>query len=152
MNPPPSPPSLRPRASSSASSERSSSPLLMNSTQSLDPMPRFSFSTEDDGETQTCIHTHTRTYTHVHTHTHKCTHTQTHQCVTTLSSDGVVSNLRRIRLRSNSTGTRPSYRRGASRRITNQLDAPEKPRPPVSCKVPKSASVSSLSLVITTGN
>ncbi|XP_067108643.1 microtubule-associated serine/threonine-protein kinase 3 isoform X3 [Osmerus mordax] len=103
--------SLRPRASSSASSERSSSPLLMNSTQSLDTMPRFSFSTEDD--------------------------------------DCVVSNLRRIRLRSNSTGTRPSYRRGASRRITHQLDAPEKPRPPASCKVPKSASVSSLSLVIT---
>lgn len=64
--------------------------------------------------------------------------------------DGMVSNLQRIRLRSNSTGTRPSYRRGASRRIAHQLDTPEKPRSPTG-KVPKSASVSGLSLVITPG-
>lgn len=64
--------------------------------------------------------------------------------------DGMVSNLRRIRLRSNSTGTRPSFRRGASRRIAHQLETPEKPRSP-SNKVPKSASVSGLSLVITPG-
>ncbi|KAL0966654.1 hypothetical protein UPYG_G00297940 [Umbra pygmaea] len=103
---------LRPRASSSSSpSERSSSLLVMNSTQSLDTMPRFAISAEDE--------------------------------------DGVVSNLRRIRLRSNSTGTRPSYRRGASRRIGHQLDTPEKPRPPAGCKLPKSASVSGLSLIIT---
>ncbi|XP_056149716.1 microtubule-associated serine/threonine-protein kinase 3 [Lampris incognitus] len=104
--------SLRPRASSSSSqSERSASPLVMNSTQSLDTMPRFAISAEEE--------------------------------------DGMVSNLRRIRLRSNSTGTRPSYRRGASRRIAHQLETPEKPRPPTSCKVPKSASVSGLSLIIT---
>ncbi|XP_076000810.1 microtubule-associated serine/threonine-protein kinase 3 isoform X2 [Genypterus blacodes] len=105
--------SLRPRASSSSSqSERSASPLVMNSTQSLDIMPRFAISAEEE-------------------------------------VDGVVSNLRRIRLRSNSTGTRPSYRRGASRRIAHQLETPEKPRPPTGCKVPKSASVSGLSLIIT---
>ncbi|KAM3865567.1 microtubule-associated serine/threonine-protein kinase 3 [Diretmus argenteus] len=104
--------SLRPRASSSSSqSERSASPLVMNSTQSLDVMPRFAISAEEE--------------------------------------DGMVSNLRRIRLRSNSTGTRPSYRRGASRRIAHQLETPEKPRPPTGCKVPKSASVSGLSLIIT---
>uniref|UniRef100_A0A667YIR2 non-specific serine/threonine protein kinase n=1 Tax=Myripristis murdjan TaxID=586833 RepID=A0A667YIR2_9TELE len=104
--------SLRPRASSSSSqSERSASPLVMNSTQSLDTMPRFAISAEEE--------------------------------------DGMVSNLRRIRLRSNSTGTRPSYRRGASRRIAHQLETPEKPRPPTGCKVPKSASVSGLSLIIT---
>ncbi|XP_057712807.1 microtubule-associated serine/threonine-protein kinase 3 isoform X7 [Corythoichthys intestinalis] len=103
--------SLRPRASSSSSqSERSASPLVLNSTQSLDMMPRFAISAEEE--------------------------------------DGVVSNLRRIRLRSNSTGTRPSFRRGASRRIAHQLDTPEKPRPPAG-KVPKSASVSGLSLIIT---
>lgn len=62
--------------------------------------------------------------------------------------DGIVSNLRRIRLRSNSTGTRPSFRRGASRRIAHQLETPEKPRSP-SGNVPKSASVSGLSLIIT---
>ncbi|KAM9349066.1 microtubule-associated serine/threonine-protein kinase 3 [Symphorus nematophorus] len=103
--------SLRPRASSSSSqSERSASPLVMNSTQSLDIMPRFAISAEEE--------------------------------------DGMVSNLRRIRLRSNSTGTRPSFRRGASRRIAHQLETPEKPRSPAG-KVPKSASVSGLSLIIT---
>ncbi|KAK7944609.1 hypothetical protein WMY93_000337 [Mugilogobius chulae] len=103
--------SLRPRASSSSSqSERSASPLVMNSTQSLDIMPRFAISAEEE--------------------------------------DGVVSNLRRIRLRSNSTGTRPSFRRGASRRIAHQLETPEKQKPAVG-KVPKSASVSGLSLIIT---
>lgn len=64
--------------------------------------------------------------------------------------DGMVSNLRRIRLRSNSTGTRPSFRRGASRRIAHQLETPEKPKSPAN-KVPKSASVSGLSLIITPG-
>eukprot|EP00063_Salmo_salar_P020470 XP_013995305.1 PREDICTED: microtubule-associated serine/threonine-protein kinase 3-like isoform X6 [Salmo salar] len=102
--------SLRPRASSGSSqSERSASPLVMNSTQSLDTMPRFAISAEDE--------------------------------------DGVVSNLRRIRLRSNSTGTRPSYRRGGSRRFGHQPDTPEKPRSPAGCMVPKSASVSGLSLI-----
>lgn len=44
--------SLRPRASSSSSqSERSASPLVMNSTQSLDVMPRFAISAEEEGET-----------------------------------------------------------------------------------------------------
>ncbi|XP_028328235.1 LOW QUALITY PROTEIN: microtubule-associated serine/threonine-protein kinase 3 [Gouania willdenowi] len=103
--------SLRPRASSSSSqSERSASPLVMNSTQSLDIMPRFAISAEEE--------------------------------------DGMVSNFRRIRLRSNSTGTRPAFRRGASRRIQHQLETPEKPRPAAG-KVPKSASVSGLSLIIT---
>ncbi|XP_063317596.1 microtubule-associated serine/threonine-protein kinase 3 isoform X2 [Pelmatolapia mariae] len=103
--------SLRPRASSSSSqSERSTSPLVMNNTQSFDIMPRVAIPADEE--------------------------------------DGMVSNLRRIRLRSNSTGTRPSFRRGASRRIAHQLETPEKPRSP-SGKVPKSASVSGLSLIIT---
>ncbi|XP_024908119.1 microtubule-associated serine/threonine-protein kinase 3 isoform X2 [Cynoglossus semilaevis] len=103
--------SLRPRASSGSSqSDRSASPLVMNSTQSLDIMPRFTIAPEEE--------------------------------------DGMVSNLRRIRLRSNSTGTRPSFRRGASRRIAHQLETPEKPKSPAG-KVPKSASVSGLSLIIT---
>uniref|UniRef100_A0A3P9NXP5 non-specific serine/threonine protein kinase n=1 Tax=Poecilia reticulata TaxID=8081 RepID=A0A3P9NXP5_POERE len=103
--------SLRPRASSSSShSERSGSPLVMNSTQSLDAATRFTIPTEEE--------------------------------------DGIVSNLRRIRLRSNSTGTRPSFRRGASRRIAHQLETPEKPRSPAG-NVPKSASISGLSLIIT---
>ncbi|XP_037537942.1 microtubule-associated serine/threonine-protein kinase 3 [Nematolebias whitei] len=103
--------SLRPRASSSSShSERSASPLVVNSTQSFDATPRVSIPADEE--------------------------------------DGMISNLRRIRLRSNSTGTRPSFRRGASRRIPHQLETPEKPRSP-SGNVPKSASVSGLSLIIT---
>lgn len=44
--------SLRPRASSSSSqSERSASPLVMNSTQSLDIMPRFAVAAEEEGVT-----------------------------------------------------------------------------------------------------
>uniref|UniRef100_A0A8C7WW84 non-specific serine/threonine protein kinase n=1 Tax=Oryzias sinensis TaxID=183150 RepID=A0A8C7WW84_9TELE len=62
----------------------------------------------------------------------------------------MVSNFRRIRLRSNSTGTRPTFRKGASRRIAQQLESPENPRT-LSGKMPKSASVSGLSLVITPG-
>ncbi len=51
--------SLRPRASSSSSqSERSASPLVMNSTQSLDIMPRFAISAEEEGE----IHKHVHLY------------------------------------------------------------------------------------------
>uniref|UniRef100_A0AAQ5Z308 non-specific serine/threonine protein kinase n=1 Tax=Amphiprion ocellaris TaxID=80972 RepID=A0AAQ5Z308_AMPOC len=42
--------SLRPRASSSSSqSERSTSPLVMSSTHSLETMPRFALSTDDEG-------------------------------------------------------------------------------------------------------
>ncbi|XP_068604889.1 microtubule-associated serine/threonine-protein kinase 3-like [Brachionichthys hirsutus] len=107
--------SLRPRASSSSSqSERGAGPLVMNSTQSLDIMPRFAIAAEEE-------------------------------------VDGMVSSLRRIRLRSNSTGTRPSFRRGASRRIAHQLETPEKTKTPAG-KVPKSASVSGLSLIITPDN
>uniref|UniRef100_A0A674DYN9 non-specific serine/threonine protein kinase n=1 Tax=Salmo trutta TaxID=8032 RepID=A0A674DYN9_SALTR len=77
-----------------------------------------------------------------------CTHSSQHIHLTHPPlSDGVVSNLRRIRLRSNSTGTRPSYRRGGSRRFGHQPDTPEKPRSPTGCMVPKSASVSGLSLI-----
>lgn len=42
--------SLRPRASSSSSqSERSTSPLVISSTHSLETMPRFALSTDDEG-------------------------------------------------------------------------------------------------------
>lgn len=46
--------SLRPRASSSSSqSERSASPLVMNSTQSLDIMPRFAVAEEEGARRNT---------------------------------------------------------------------------------------------------
>ncbi|XP_028856137.1 microtubule-associated serine/threonine-protein kinase 3 isoform X3 [Denticeps clupeoides] len=108
--------SLRPRASSSSSqSERSTSPLVMSSTHSLETMPRFALSTDDEAEV-------------------------------------VVSNLHRIRLRSNSTGAKHSSPReqGSARRYGNQLETPDRQRMPAGGKVPKSASVSALSLIITT--
>ncbi|XP_075896761.1 microtubule-associated serine/threonine-protein kinase 3 isoform X3 [Nelusetta ayraudi] len=108
--------SLRPRASSSSSqSERSTSPLVISSTHSLETMPRFALSTDDEAEV-------------------------------------VVSNLRRIRIRSNSTGAKHSSPKEAAgpRRFGNQLETPDKQRLPCGGKVPKSASVSALSLIITT--
>uniref|UniRef100_A0A3Q3W3I0 non-specific serine/threonine protein kinase n=1 Tax=Mola mola TaxID=94237 RepID=A0A3Q3W3I0_MOLML len=113
---------------SSSQSERSASPLVMNSTQSLDIMPRFAIAAEEEVSLQLWNTGADALYIFI--------------------VDGMVSNLRRIRLRSNSTGTRPSFRRGASRRIAHQLETPEKPKSPAS-KVPKSASVSGLSLIIT---
>ncbi|KAM6938735.1 microtubule-associated serine/threonine-protein kinase 3 isoform 6-T6 [Lycodopsis pacificus] len=108
--------SLRPRASSSSSqSERSTSPLVMSSTQSLETMPRFALSTDDEAEV-------------------------------------VVSNLRRIRIRSNSTGAKHSSPKDPTgpRRFGNQLETPDRQRLPCGGKVPKSASISALSLIITT--
>ncbi|XP_026178995.1 microtubule-associated serine/threonine-protein kinase 3 [Mastacembelus armatus] len=108
--------SLRPRASSSSSqSERSTSPLVMSSTHSLETMPRFALSTDDE-------------------------------------ADMVVSNLRRIRIRSNSTGAKHSSPKDpiGPRRFGNQLETPDRQRLPCGGKVPKSASISALSLIITT--
>ncbi|XP_068445591.1 microtubule-associated serine/threonine-protein kinase 3 isoform X2 [Clinocottus analis] len=108
--------SLRPRASSSSSqSERSTSPLVMSSTHSLETMPRFALSTDDEAEV-------------------------------------VVSNLRRIRIRSNSTGAKHSSPKDPAgpRRFGNQLETPDRQRLPCGGKVPKSASISALSLIITT--
>ncbi|XP_045079458.1 microtubule-associated serine/threonine-protein kinase 3-like isoform X2 [Coregonus clupeaformis] len=66
----------------------------------------------------------------------------------------VVSNLHRIRIRSNSTGKKHSSPKdhGAPRRFGNQLETPDRQtpdRPRLGGKVPKSASVSALSLIIT---
>ncbi|XP_007240235.2 microtubule-associated serine/threonine-protein kinase 3 isoform X5 [Astyanax mexicanus] len=106
---------LRPRASSSSSqSDRCVSPLVVSSTHSLEAMPRFALSTDDEAEV-------------------------------------VVSNLRRIRLRSNSTGTKHSSPREHSspRCFGNQLETPDRQRLSPGGKVPKSASISTLSLIIT---
>ncbi|KAK0155199.1 Microtubule-associated serine/threonine-protein kinase 3 [Merluccius polli] len=106
---------LRARASSSSSqSERSASPLVMSSTHSLETMPRFAFSTDDEAEV-------------------------------------VVSNLRRIRIRSNSTGAKHSSPKEPTgpRRFGNQLETPDRQRLPCGGKVPKSASISALSLIVT---
>lgn len=64
-----------------------------------------------------------------------------------------MSNLRRIRIRSNSTGGKHSSPKepAGPRRFGNQLETPDRQRLPCGGKVPKSASVSALSLIITTG-
>uniref|UniRef100_A0A665VCB6 non-specific serine/threonine protein kinase n=1 Tax=Echeneis naucrates TaxID=173247 RepID=A0A665VCB6_ECHNA len=120
---------LRPRASSSSSqSERSTSPLVMSSTHSLETMPRFALSTDDEGDDPAIL---PRTY---------------------FLSCLVVSNLRRVRIRSNSTGAKHSSPKEPTgpRRFGNQLETPDRQRLPCGGKVPKSASVSALSLIITT--
>ncbi|XP_010895798.2 microtubule-associated serine/threonine-protein kinase 3 isoform X2 [Esox lucius] len=110
--------SLRPRASSSSSQpERSVGPLVLSSTHSLETMPRFAFSTDDEAEV-------------------------------------VVSNLHRIRIRSNSTGAKHSSPKDhrVPRRFGNQLETPDRrasDRQRLGGKVPKSSSVSALSLIIT---
>uniref|UniRef100_A0A8B9KWV3 non-specific serine/threonine protein kinase n=1 Tax=Astyanax mexicanus TaxID=7994 RepID=A0A8B9KWV3_ASTMX len=67
------------------------------------------------------------------------------------AAEVVVSNLRRIRLRSNSTGTKHSSPREHSspRCFGNQLETPDRQRLSPGGKVPKSASISTLSLIIT---
>uniref|UniRef100_A0A3Q2GQ43 non-specific serine/threonine protein kinase n=1 Tax=Cyprinodon variegatus TaxID=28743 RepID=A0A3Q2GQ43_CYPVA len=121
--------SLRPRASSSSSqSERSASPLVMSSTHSLETMPRFALSTDDEGMEMVFTF-----------------------CTVPSAAEVVVSNLRRIRIRSNSTGAKHSSPKDPAgpRRFGNQLETPDRQRPPCGGKVPKSASVSALSLIIT---
>uniref|UniRef100_A0A3Q2XQJ2 non-specific serine/threonine protein kinase n=1 Tax=Hippocampus comes TaxID=109280 RepID=A0A3Q2XQJ2_HIPCM len=111
----------------SSQSERSTSPLVMSSTHSLEMTPRFAVSTDDEGNYK-------------------------------LTSRGrvefglVVSKLRRIRIRSNSTGAKHSSPKepAGPRRFGNQLETPDRQRLPCGGKVPKSASVSALSLIITT--
>uniref|UniRef100_A0A671NG20 non-specific serine/threonine protein kinase n=1 Tax=Sinocyclocheilus anshuiensis TaxID=1608454 RepID=A0A671NG20_9TELE len=114
--------SLRPRTSSSSSQpERAVRPLVVSSTHSLEAMPRFALSTDDEGK------------------------------LTLRMSEVAVSNLRRIRLRSNSTGTKHSSPReqGSPQCFGNQLETPDRQRLSPGRKVPKSASVSTLSLIIT---
>ncbi|XP_051984508.1 microtubule-associated serine/threonine-protein kinase 3-like isoform X2 [Xyrauchen texanus] len=106
-------PSQRPRAlSSSSHPESGSSPVILNSTQSLEAMPRFAFPEDEEG---------------------------------------LVSSLQRIRLRSNSTGTRPASGRDhkGPRQLGLQLETTEKSRSDFTCKVSKSASVSGMSLIVT---
>uniref|UniRef100_A0A8C6MET3 non-specific serine/threonine protein kinase n=1 Tax=Nothobranchius furzeri TaxID=105023 RepID=A0A8C6MET3_NOTFU len=68
------------------------------------------------------------------------------------AAEVVVSNLRRIRIRSNSTGAKHSSPKDPTgpRRFGNQLETPDRQKLPCGGKVPKSASVSALSLIITT--
>ncbi|XP_056425948.1 microtubule-associated serine/threonine-protein kinase 3 isoform X6 [Hyla sarda] len=121
-------------------SERSASPCVLTSTCSLDTMPKFAFSSEDE------------------TSDHKSDKPTfslgeikgTSSKQSSLCAD--IVSLSRTRLRSNSTGAKNSTPRtlesGLSRRLRSQRETPEKSSSPGS-RVPKSASVSALSLIIT---
>lgn len=119
-------------------SERGAAPGLLTSTCSLDTMPRFAFSSEDE----TSDHKSERPSLETRGTSPK---------PSSLCAD--IVSLSRTRLRSNSTGAKNSTPRtldpGLSRRLRGQRETPEKQSPHPGGRIPKSASVSALSLVIT---
>ncbi|KAM9329940.1 microtubule-associated serine/threonine-protein kinase 3 [Gastrophryne carolinensis] len=118
-------------------SERSASPCILTSTCSLDTMPRFAFSSEDETTARTIEQT---TFSEVRRTPSKTTSL----CAEILSQS-------RTRLRSNSTGAKYSTPRTLEpgRRLRSQRDITEKYSSPPGSRVPKSASVSALSLIVT---
>ncbi|XP_075198689.1 microtubule-associated serine/threonine-protein kinase 3 [Anomaloglossus baeobatrachus] len=122
-------------------SERSASPCVLTSTCSLDTMPKFAFSSEDE----TSDHKYDKplfTLGDIKGTSPK---------PSSLCAD--IVSLSRTRLRSNSTGAKNSTPRsldpGLSRRLRGQRETPEKQCSTPGSRVPKSASVSALSLIIT---
>ncbi|KAF4789953.1 microtubule-associated serine/threonine-protein kinase 3 isoform X3 [Turdus rufiventris] len=127
--------------------ERSRSPTALPSTLSLDTMPKFAFSSEDESP---CVgSSKPERPKFVVGDSDAGTGGAVKQSA--LSADLV--NLNRIRLRSNSTGTKNSTPRSlepsGGRRLSTQRDVPERQRASLGSRVPKSASVSALSLIIT---
>ncbi|KAG8454805.1 hypothetical protein GDO86_001139 [Hymenochirus boettgeri] len=121
-------------------SERSSSPSVLTSTCSLDTMPKFAFSSEED------------------TSDHKAERPsfiigELKGTPPKPSSLCDIVSLSRTRLRSNSTGARNStpctLEANISRRLRGQKETPDKHSFSTASRVPKSASVSALSLIIT---
>uniref|UniRef100_A0A803YN91 non-specific serine/threonine protein kinase n=1 Tax=Meleagris gallopavo TaxID=9103 RepID=A0A803YN91_MELGA len=139
-----------------AQHERSRSPAALTSTYSLDTMPKFAFSSEDEspcvascGVFSPCLPAPYR-----RSKGPPPSLAISAPCSSSLCAADLVS-LNRIRLRSNSTGTKNSAPRGlepgSSRRLSSQRDGVERPRASPGSRVPKSASVSALSLIITSG-
>uniref|UniRef100_G1N037 non-specific serine/threonine protein kinase n=1 Tax=Meleagris gallopavo TaxID=9103 RepID=G1N037_MELGA len=126
-----------------AQHERSRSPAALTSTYSLDTMPKFAFSSEDESP---CVAS-------AKPERPKFVLGDPDSGVKTSSLSADLVSLNRIRLRSNSTGTKNSAPRGlepgSSRRLSSQRDGVERPRASPGSRVPKSASVSALSLIIT---
>ncbi|XP_064325324.1 microtubule-associated serine/threonine-protein kinase 3 isoform X5 [Phalacrocorax carbo] len=127
--------------------ERSRSPAALPSTYSLDTMPKFAFSSEDESP---CVPS-SKPERPKFVLGDPDAGTSGAAKPTALSADLV--SLNRIRLRSNSTGTKNSTPRGlepgGSRRLNSQKDMPDGQRATRGGRVPKSASVSALSLIIT---
>uniref|UniRef100_A0A8C5TWI9 non-specific serine/threonine protein kinase n=1 Tax=Malurus cyaneus samueli TaxID=2593467 RepID=A0A8C5TWI9_9PASS len=127
--------------------ERSHSPTALPSTLSLDTMPKFAFSSEDESPCVASSKPERPKF--VVGDSDAGTGGAVKQSA--LSADLV--SLNRIRLRSNSTGTKNATPRSlepsGGRRLSTQKDLPERQRASLGSRVPKSASVSALSLIIT---
>ncbi|XP_025771665.1 microtubule-associated serine/threonine-protein kinase 3 [Puma concolor] len=136
---------------SSSQPERGPSPSLL-STISLDTMPKFAFSSEDEGASPASAGPKRPIFILGEPDPPPAA-TPVMPKPSSLSADPAA--LSHARLRSNSIGTRHSTPRaldaGRGRRLGGQRDpAPEKSRAsPSGGRVPKSASVSALSLIIT---
>uniref|UniRef100_A0A8C3S0M9 non-specific serine/threonine protein kinase n=1 Tax=Chelydra serpentina TaxID=8475 RepID=A0A8C3S0M9_CHESE len=119
--------------------ERSCSPAPLTSTFSLETMPKFAFSSEDESPCPGSVKAERPIF-----------------ALAIGEPPGTPTDmvsLNRIRLRSNSTGTKNSTPRalepGVGRRLGSPKNTPEKQRVSSGSRVPKSASVSALSLIIT---
>ncbi|KFP06394.1 Microtubule-associated serine/threonine-protein kinase 3, partial [Calypte anna] len=127
--------------------ERSRSPAALPSTYSLDTMPKFAFSSEDESPCVASSKPEKPKFVLGDPDMGTCSAAKP----SALSADLV--SLNRIRLRSNSTGTKNSTPRGlepgGSRRLSSQKDVAERQRASPGSRVPKSASVSALSLIVT---
>ncbi|XP_064424644.1 microtubule-associated serine/threonine-protein kinase 3-like [Latimeria chalumnae] len=137
---------LRPRASSG--SDRSGSPSGPSDPPSLETLPRFAVSRNEEREA-TCGRPRSEGLLFVVGDLEA----MESRVKSTAKTDIISKGLSRVRLRSNSTGTKTSTPRGSeafmSRRPGGQFDTPEKQKLTLGGKVPKSASVSALSLIIT---
>uniref|UniRef100_A0A8C6ZK45 non-specific serine/threonine protein kinase n=1 Tax=Nothoprocta perdicaria TaxID=30464 RepID=A0A8C6ZK45_NOTPE len=121
------------------------SPAALTSTYSLDTMPKFAFSSEDESP---CL-----APSKVERPTFVLGDPDAGGPVKSSALSADLVSLNRIRLRSNSTGTKNSTPRGlepgSSRRLNSHKDVSDKQRVSPGSRVPKSASVSALSLIIT---
>uniref|UniRef100_A0A8D0EIS6 non-specific serine/threonine protein kinase n=1 Tax=Strix occidentalis caurina TaxID=311401 RepID=A0A8D0EIS6_STROC len=129
--------------------ERSRSPAALPSTYSLDTMPKFAFSSEDESPCVASSKPERPKFVLGDPDA------GTGGAVKPAALSADLVSLNRIRLRSNSTGTKNSTPRGlepgGSRRLSSQKDVPDRQRASPGSRVPKSASVSALSLIITSG-
>ncbi|XP_067824719.1 microtubule-associated serine/threonine-protein kinase 3 [Heptranchias perlo] len=136
-------PSLRPRASSACSHfDRGSSPLASYSTPSSDVVPRFALSAEDESEVCTLTEQALRT------EWQRLSENGPNRPRTRTFSDVLANSINHMRVRSNSMGQRSSTPKGlnptTAHRLGGHFETIEKNR-----MIPKSASISGLSLIIT---
>nr|XP_033810819.1 microtubule-associated serine/threonine-protein kinase 3 isoform X2 [Geotrypetes seraphini] len=130
----------------SSQHERSRSPCMLSSAYSLETMPKFAFSSEDENSDHSVSKPEKPIFIVGESRT-----VSGGAKASSLSAE--LGNLNRIRLRSNSTGAKNSTPRAldpaAGRRLGGPREVPEKHKTSLGNRVPKSASVSALSLIIT---